>query len=217
MKIILIRQAEPDMKWEERYDAAGFARASEAAQNQSTTAAPGRRSDAAAYRVYTGTSRAAAETAELLFELAEPPVKTPLLDDVQLRPFRDTDKKCPLWQWRTVGALQWVFGSDRQAESGKETLARLRGFVDRLESEDRDCIVICGGPTLAMLKGILRFRGYCLEGGELVPKPLDRIRATKQSLHCGGCHHNCLLSAPKCQIGQNKARSRDSQDRRLSR
>ena len=207
MKIIMIRQAEPDMKWEENYDAAGFARAVENVRNRSTRAKPVRRSDAAAYRVYTGTSRAAGETAELLFELAEPPVKTPLLDDVQPCPYRDTDKKCPLWQWRTMGCIQWAFGSDRQAESGKETLERLRSFVDHLEEEDRDCIVICGGLILAVLKMILRFRGYCLEGGELVPKPLDRIRATKQSLHCGGCHHNCLLSAPKCQIGQNKARN----------
>lgn len=207
MKIILIRQAEPDMKWEESYDAAGFARASEAAREQSAAAAPVRRSDAAAYRVYTGTSRAASETAELLFELAEPAEKTPLLDAVQLRPFRDTDKKCPLRQWRTMGTIQWIFGSGRQAESGKERLEGLKRFADRLESEDQDCIVICGGHALTMLKGILRFRGYCLEGGELAPKPLDRIRATKQSLHCGGCHHNCLLSAPKCQIGQNKARN----------
>lgn len=207
MKIILIRQAEPDMKWEKSCGAADFARANETARDQSASAAPVRRSDAAAYRVYTGTSKAAVETAELLFELAEPPVTTPSLDDVRLRPYRNTDKKSPLWQWRTMGTIQWVFGSDRQAESGRETLARLRSFVDRLEAADQDCIVICGGLTLAMLKWVLRFRGYCLEGGELVPKPLDRIRATKQSLHCGGCHHNCLLSAPKCQIGQNKART----------
>ena len=211
MKIILIRQAEPEMKWEESYDAAGFACAVESIRNRSTTVKPGRRTDASAYRIYTGTSRASAETAEILFEPSEPPVKSPLLDDVQLRPYRDTDKKCPLWQWRTMGCIQWVFGSNRQAESGKKTMNRLRGFVDRLEAEDRDCIVICGGLILAVLKSILRFRGYCLEGGELVPKPLDRIRATKQSLHCGGCHHNCLLSAPKCQIGQNKARKGTNQ------
>lgn len=205
MKIILIRQAEPEMKWEAGYDAQEFTRAVESVRNRSTTVKPVRRSDAAAYRIYTGTSRAAAETSELLFELAEPPVKTTLLDDVQLRPYRDTDKKSPLWQWRTMGFVQWAFGSDRQAESGKETLACLRSFVDQIEAADQDCIVICGGLILAVLKFILCFRGYCLEGGELVPKPLDRIRATKQSLHCGGCHHNCLLSAPKCQIGQNKA------------
>lgn len=205
MKIILIRQAEPEMKWEAGCDAEGFTRALESVRIRSATGKPVRRSDAAAYRIYTGTSRAAAETAELLFELAEPPVKTTLLDDVQLRPYRDADKKSPLWLWRTMGFIQWAFGSDRQAESGKETLTRLRNFVDQIEAADQDCIVICGGLILAVLKSVLRFRSYCLEGGELVPKPLDRIRATKQSLHCGGCHHNCLLSAPKCQIGQNKA------------
>ena len=121
MKIILIRQAEPDMKWEENYDAAGFASAVESVRNRCTSAKPVRRSDATAYRVYSGTSRAAGETAELLFELAEPPVKTPLLDDVQWRPFRDTNNKCPLWQWRTMGCIQWAFGSERKAETSSDT------------------------------------------------------------------------------------------------
>ena len=56
------------------------------------------------------------------------------------------------------------------------------------------------------LKSALRRRGYCLEGGDLRPVPLERVRATKQSLHCGGCAHNCLLSEAKCQTGQNKAK-----------
>ena len=207
MKMILIRQAEPDMNREEGYDAEGFARAVERARSRSAALTPVRRGDAKGYRVYCGTARAAQETAELLFELAQPPVQTEMLDDVRLRPYRDTDKQYPLRRWRTMGYVQWMTGSGRQTESAKQTLRRLRSFVDGLEAEDRDCIVICGGLILSALKSILRFRGYCLEGGELIPRPLDRIRATKQSLHCGGCHHNCLLSAAKCRIGQSKAQS----------
>ena len=45
MKIILIRQAEPDMRWEERYDAEGFARAVETARNRSIAAIPASRND----------------------------------------------------------------------------------------------------------------------------------------------------------------------------
>lgn len=160
MKIILIRQAETGIHTRPR-------------------------SDASAYRVYINTSHAAEETAAMLFEMEEPPIITPLLDDV-------TE---PLWKY-LIG------------KQSRETLRQLKAFLDQLESDNQDCIVICSGFILTSMKVILRFRGYCLEGGDLVPKPLDRIRATKQSLHCGGCHHNCLLSAPKCQIGQNKAARR---------
>ena len=54
----------------------------------------------------------------------------------------------------------------------------------------------------------MRRRGYCLEGGDLIRRPLERVRAVKQSLHCGGCHQNCVLSEAKCQIGQARSRER---------
>jgi hypothetical protein len=147
------------------------------------------RSDASAYRVYINTSHAAEETAAMLFDMKEPPTITPLLDDMRSQ----------------HSYSFWHFLASKQS---RETLRQLKAFLDQLETDDQDCIVICSGFILSVMKVILRFRGYCLEGGDLVPKPLDRIRATKQSLHCGGCHHNCLLSAPKCQIGQNKAARR---------
>ncbi len=158
--------------------------------------APKKKGDASAYRVYTDETRAAAGTAALLFELSGPPVRSALLNAVDLGSER-----------RLTDALRWVFGSGPRESMG-ETKARLRQFADGLERDDRDCIVVCGGLALLMLKGILRRRGYVLEGGELIPRPLDRVRATKQSLHCGGCHHNCLLTDAKCPIGQAKARER---------
>jgi len=208
MKIILVRQAETDMQWESACDAASFTRAVRAAMSRGAAPVSVRRSDAARYRVYTGTARASAETAELLFELAEPPVRTPLLDDVPLRAFRDTQKALPLGLWRAMGGVQWALGSSRQAETRKQTLDRARQFLALIEGEDRDCVVVSGGLTLLALKALLRRRGYCIEGGGLRPEPLERIRATKQSLHCGGCHQNCLLSEAKCPTGRNKAKER---------
>ena len=206
MKIILIRQAQTDFPWEKEYDSVGFERALEAERCCAAVPYGGRRSEAAAYRVYTGTAPAAAETAEMLFELTEPPIRTPLLDDVPLRAFRDTDKRHPLRLWENMGRLQWAAGSARQPESRAATLRRVGEFVDLLEAEERDCVVVCRGLTMSALKSTLRGRGFLLEGGELRPQPLERIRATKKSLHCGGCHHNCLLTEAKCQIGQNKAK-----------
>ena len=192
------------MVWAARYDSAAFRHAAEEEQGLAAAAVGAARSDASAYRVYTGTCRASRETAELLFDLPEPPEATPLLNDVLLAPFRETETPLPLWLWKTAGTVQWAVNSPRQPEGRRETADRALRFLRRLETEDRDCVVICRGLLMRTLKIILRSRGYCLEGGG--SGPLERTRAVKQSLHCGGCHHNCLLADAKCAIGQSKAR-----------
>lgn len=204
MKIILINQAETAMKWEAEYDAAGFEDAVAAEIISPALPVSVKKGDAAAYRIYTDTSPASADTAAMLFEYAEAPTATPLLDDVPLRAFRAGEKVHPLRLWTGLGIAQWLLGNGRQAESRADTARRARRFVEQLEAEDRDCIVICRGLLLLTLKTVLRRRGYCVEGGSLRPKPMERVRAVKQSLHCGGCHHNCLLSEAKCEIGKNK-------------
>ena len=205
MKIMLIQQAETDMAWEARYDAAGFEAA--AAEERLCGIAPTkeRRSNAAAWRVYTGTTRASRETAALLFSLAEPPTETALLDDVLPRAFADTARLRPLRLWLAMAAAQWAVGNSRQRESRRETYSRLSRFVDTIEADGRDCVVVSRGLAMYALKHVLRRRGYVLEGGDLRPRPLERVRASKKSLHCGGCAHNCLLSEAKCQTGKNKA------------
>ncbi len=205
MKIILIEQAATAMHWEAAYDSTGFSRALEQELACGIKAAQRSRSSAAGYTVYTAATCAARQTAELLFELPTPPVETPLLDDVLLRPFRDTEKKLPLRLWQSMGKLQWASGNGRKAESRGETLRRAGELVDQIEAVGRDCVLISRGLTMRALKSVLRRRGYLLEGGDLRPVPLERVRATKRDLHCGGCAHNCLLSEAKCQTGKNKA------------
>lgn len=161
MKIILIRQAE-----------------------NSIIPTDTRKSDAAAYHVYTGTGRAGLETAETLFILSDPPVITPLLDEA---PETGT------------GFRGWH-------KKHREMKRRAEAFLDLLEKEEHDSVVICGRQAVSALRRRLRARGYLLEGGGLLPQPLERVRATKRALHCGGCAHNCLLSEAKCQKGQNKAK-----------
>ena len=208
MKIILICQAGTDMVWESRYDAASFERAVETERGCSAVGGNVRRIDASAYRVYTGTSRAGMKTAEILFERTGPIEATPLLDDVPIRAFRDTGRALPLWLWKAMAEAQWRADSRRQGETRYQTERRVEKLADRLEAESEDCIVICRGLTLSALKTVLRRRGFLMEGGGLAAKPLERVRATKKTLHCGGCHHNCLLTEAKCHIGREKARER---------
>ncbi|MBQ3858891.1 MAG: histidine phosphatase family protein, partial [Clostridia bacterium] len=180
MKIILICQAGTDMVWESRYDADSFERAIETERGCFAVGGSVRRIDASAYRVYTGTSRACMQTAEILFERTGPIEATPLLDDVPIRAFRDTGKALPLWLWKAMGEAQWRADSRRQGETRYQTERRVEKLADRLEAESKDCIVICRGLTLAALKTVLRRREFLLEGGGLAPKPLERVRATKK-------------------------------------
>lgn len=140
-----------------------------------------KKGNAAAYRVYTGTGPEGIATAQALFTLAGEPIRTALLDDVPAE----------------VGL---------RGKMNARSAARRRAgeFLDELEKDERDSVVICGRQGMSALKTVLRMRGYLLEGGSLVPQPLERVRATKRSLHCGGCARNCLLSEARCEKGKNK-------------
>ena len=149
---------------------------------ESSPPAEAKKGNVAAYRVYIGASPAGRATAEALFTLPSAPVVSPLLDDV------------PGTQAGLRAALA----------AGREARRRAGEFLDLLEKDEHDSVVICGRQSMSALRSVLRRRGYLLEGGSLVPRPLERVRATKRSLHCGGCAHNCLLSEAKCEKGRNK-------------
>ena len=90
-------------------------------------------------------------------------------------------------------------------EGGPEDSASLICFLDEVETRDADCVLISHPEKIKLLLSLLRKRGYLIEKPRLFGiRPLDRIRASKKSLHCGGCQHNCLLSEAKCHIGQDK-------------
>lgn len=145
--------------------------------------ADAKKGNAAAYRVYAGTGPESAATVQALFTLAGEPTRSPLLDDAP------------------AGA-----GFRGKLAARRDARRRAGEFLDGLEKEERDSVVICGRQGMSALRSVLRTRGYLLEGGSLVPRPMERVRATKRSLHCGGCAHNCLLSEAKCEKGRNKAR-----------
>ena len=142
-----------------------------------------KKGNAAAYRVYAGTGPESIATAQALFTFAGEPTRTVLLDEVPVQA-----------------------GFRGKLAARRDARRRAGEFLDGLEKEERDSVVICGRQAMSALRSVLRTRGYLLEGGSLVPRPMERVRATKRSLHCGGCAHNCLLSEAKCEKGRNKAR-----------
>lgn len=206
VKIILIECAKGNVRADRRCDSEGFSLAYENALTADIVPISMTRHDASEYKIYTSTSRAAIETAEALFSFGRSPERTPLLDDVPLVPFTETKKQYPLWLWYAMGRLQWRMGSRRQPEARADVKRRAGDMIDLIERDGADCVLIARGLYLRILRDTLCRRGYCIQGGGFQVKPLDRIRATKQTLHCGGCIHNCMLSNPGCGIGMLKAK-----------
>ena len=205
MKIIIIQKAAPDIKRDMQYDSASFDNAAREALDCSITPIDAKKTDASAYRIYTGTDSASAQTAAALFDMSEAPEQTPLLNDIPVRSFRDTEKTHSYRFWQNMGKIQWYLGNDRQPETRTGTLKRVQALLEQLEEEEKDCVLITGGLTRSALLQLLSRRGYLIEG-ERREKPLARVRATKKNMHCGGCMHNCLLTDPGCDIGKDKAR-----------
>ncbi|MBR6839915.1 MAG: hypothetical protein IKM82_04930 [Oscillospiraceae bacterium] len=142
-----------------------------------------KKGNAAAYRFYTGTEPESIATAQALFTFGGEPIRSPLLDNIPVQA-----------------------GFRGKLKAHRDARRRAGAFLDELEKEERDSVVICGRQAMSALRSVLRTRGYLLEGGSLVLRPLERVRATRRSLHCGGCAHNCLLSEAKCEKGRSKAR-----------
>jgi len=93
-----------------------------------------------------------------------------------------------------------------RALARKEAQARADALVALLYKEDRDCVLFSHPGQLPLIMDALRRRGFCFNRSNLGPiRPLERILATGRDAHCGGCSHNCLLSAPGCGVGRDKA------------
>ena len=210
MKILLIECAQTVVRPVSRYDSAGFTELCRRERTEGVVPLSVTRRDASGYVVYTGTGPAPIETAEALFSFGSPPKRTPLLDDVPLRAFRETKKRYPIWLWRAAALFQWRTGLGRQPETRSAAGTRAGDMIDLAEREGKDCVLLARGLFLKTLRDTLYRRGYCIQGGGFRIRPLDRIRATKQTLHCGGCIHNCMLDNPGCGIGKVKAAERRS-------
>ena len=163
-------------------------------------------------RLYVSPRGAAHGTASLLVPGAEP-VCEPLLDE--LRPKLPSDEKVrALWLWRVILFLRTLFGGKKARKAKKALCARMDEWLDRLEADGADCILISHPAAIALLKDRLRLRGYCVQRtGAGRVKPFEQMLLSKRDEHCGGCRHNCLLANPGCSIGRDKA----SRQRRASR
>lgn len=180
MKIVIIRHAKVNMKWEKKYDSKQYDLACKKYDESEIVPISEIMSiKDSADMVYISDLPRSYETACQLFGRRDF-CRTSLVNEVPSRSFKDTDKKYPLWIWKSVSRIQWFFNSKRQPETREETIIRARKTIELVENNNEDCFIITHGFYMRTLVKELRSKGYKIERKRKVGiANLDRIIARK--------------------------------------
>jgi hypothetical protein len=171
-----MRHAHVQMDWKRSYDSAEYDRENEAYDRADIEPLTPR--DLSIYRVYISRLRRSAESAAFLLG----PVrveKSDLIDEVPLRSCFDTACRLPTWFWNAMATLQWYHGAERQIEKRFETDRKIDAFLDRIEAEGEDCIVVGHGLYFYEMMKRMKKRGYSgrakrsMRNGETIAFTLD--------------------------------------------
>ena len=212
MSITILCTGEPEHAAKGACSSAGFDEAIHREMNSGILPYTGRRYNPDGKKVWIGEGLPAADTAKKLL-LPCQPVVDPLLNEIPLRPFTDTEKLYPLETWLRKAASQRRHSDPRQPESLEAVIARGEAFIDK--AANMESIVITYPLFLEELLRLLRARGYVVQRTGLMKiRPLERFLVSRREEHCGGCQHNCFLSNPGCGIGRDKAMRLQAQRKR---
>lgn len=161
MRVVLLRHARVLVDWKKRYSSSGYD--NENANYDRAPVEPLPPIDMAIRKVYVSTLPRSAATAACL--VGEKDIeKTPLLDEVPIRSFKDSERHLPTWFWNVMATLQWHLGSPRQRETRKETQRKIDAFLDLIEERGEDCIVVGHGIHFFDMMKKMKARGY---GGKI--------------------------------------------------
>lgn len=206
MRITLIRTEKSDFTPPRRCSSAGFEAACKEYAETGIVPCREKALDPRGRSIYVSEERRCLETAAELFgDIAL--TATPLLNDPPLSAFTDTARELPFSLWRGMAYLQWLFGSKRQKESRAEGRKRAAEVIDGILSAGENAIVIADERMLSLLIAELKSLRYQIRRGGLIRiDHLERIIASDNEPHCGGCMYNCRLANPGCMIGRDKAK-----------
>ncbi|MBR2532064.1 MAG: hypothetical protein IKE56_05280 [Lachnospiraceae bacterium] len=213
MKITLIRTARPNHEAPLRCSSAAFNETAAADEHSGILPYTGRIFETSGRIIYCGTQERYRQTAKALFGIDTDPhhasdgiLFTPFLDEIPMRAFIETERELPLSVWKTMALLQWLAGDPRQPETRSRSIQMAVQFIDELLQKHANCILISDERRINLLVRELRNRRFRIKrGGFRRIDYLDRIVATDNEPHCGGCMHDCPLTNPGCMIGKDKA------------
>ena len=110
-------------------------------------------------RVYVSTLPRSRDTAIEIFGNKDF-ICTELVSEVPLGSSFDCRMELPLWFWNITGRVQWFLNSNRQAESRKETKARASKFVELLNNDDCESVVVTHGFYMRTLVKEMQKAGF---------------------------------------------------------
>ena len=187
-----------------KYDSSGFDVAVHAALESDCAPYEGRKYNAEGKHVLIGEGRPASDTAEKLLLPCQWTVE-PLLNEIAVCSFTDTEKLYSDQVWFRKAAAQRKHGDPRQPESEADVVRRADTLIEKISGSN--CILITYPLFLSVLLDRLRAHNYVIQRtGLLKIQPLERFLISEKEAHCGGCQHNCFLSNPGCGVGRDKAR-----------
>ena len=130
----------------------------------------------------------------------------PLLNEIPVRSFMDTEKRFPAEKWFRKASAQRKAADPRQPESRAAAIARVEKLIRKLEAADEDSLLITYPLFLFEFLDRLCVHNYVVQRSGLFRiQPLEKIVVSRKDEHCGGCQHNCFLSNPGCGVGRDKA------------
>lgn len=181
MRIVMIRHAKVNMKWEQSYDSRSFDRACLEYDKKKIVFEGKDNIQIGNYeKIYISDLSRTYETACKLFGERNF-VKMSLINEVPLKSFKDTIHKYPLWLWNFLGRIQWFLGNKRKSEGIADTEARAQLFIDILEKENVDCCVVTHGFFMRVLIRELKKRGYRIKQSKgFKISNLDEVTAEKE-------------------------------------
>ena len=203
MSMTILCSGSPEHPLEGKYSSAGFDAAFAAALDSCMQPYSGRKFSPNGRSLLFGEGRLAADTATQLILPCERTVE-PLLNEIPVRSFADTEKRYPVETWLRKAASQRKHADPRQPESREEVITRAEKVIENVEGSD--CILITGPLFLSELLDRLRIHNFVIQRtGVMKIQPLERFVVSRKEEHCGGCQHNCFLSNPGCGVGRDKA------------
>ena len=205
MSMLILCAGKPLTPLEGSYTSSGFDAAAAAAVQSAAEAPTERRIAPGGRVVYVGEELLSRSTAEQILEPCEFHVE-PLLNEIAVRSFADTDRPLPTEKWLRKAAAQRRAANPRQPESRTAVVARADALIRKLEEAGGDSLLIACPIFLAELLDRFRVHNYVVQRGGLFRfRPLEKIVVSRKDEHCGGCQHNCFLSNPGCGVGRDKA------------
>lgn len=113
-------------------------------------------------KVYISSLTRTEQTLKVL-KINKPFEKLSELNEVPIKAFTKTTIKIPTSIWMAIGRIQWLINSNKQPETRAETNARIELFIEKIEKENKNTLIIGHGFYFSQLRRKLIEKGFKTE------------------------------------------------------